>query len=177
MLIVHIVYSFVYVPEGILLPFGYLDLLGFVFFSSANLAHLRERSSCRALQACVLAGIASQNIKGQCCTQLLLLLSVCQFQDDFRGLLLSLQPPMQFPYLCLYRTRERAVLTFEGAQGAVVLFDPLHCFPRRDALHVFSPTLWIPNHNCSPLWLLTEKSTILGLVWSWNTAFSKHHHG
>lgn len=76
MLIVHM-YSFVCVPEGILLPFGYLDLLDFVFFPSANLAHLRERSSCRALQACVLAGIASLNIKGQCCTQLLLLLSVC----------------------------------------------------------------------------------------------------
>lgn len=58
--------------------------------------------SCKALQACVLAGIASQNIKGQCCyTQLLLLLSVCQFQDDLHGLLLSLQPPMQVPYLCL----------------------------------------------------------------------------
>lgn len=31
MLIVHM-YSFVCVPEGILLPFGCLDLLGFVFF-------------------------------------------------------------------------------------------------------------------------------------------------
>lgn len=150
MLIVHM-YSFVCEPEGILLPFGCLDLLGFVFFSSSNLAHLRERSSCRAPQACVLAGIASQNIKGQCCcTQLL---SVCQFQDDFRGLLLSLQPPMQFPYLSVKNMRKSCsyIHWCTGGCCSVVLFDPLHCFPRRDALHVFIPTLCIANHNCSPL--------------------------
>lgn len=80
---------------------GCLDLLGFVFFSWFQ-SGPSQRMSCKALQACVLAGIASQNIKGQCCyTQLLLLLSVCQFQDDLHGLLLSLQPPMQVPYLCL----------------------------------------------------------------------------
>lgn len=55
---------FMCAPEGILLLLVCMDLLFFVLFVVSACPVSRGRSNCKVPQACVLAGVALQNMKG-----------------------------------------------------------------------------------------------------------------
>lgn len=115
---------------------------------------------------CFSRHIASQNMKGPCCcTQLLLLLSASSRMTSVACCFPCSPNPVSL--FVSVKNKRKGCSYIRRCTGAVVLFDPLHCFPRRDALHVFIPTLCIPNHNCSPQRLFTENL----LSWGW------HGHG